>query len=69
MAAALSREMKAQPTERLQTEAELATAEAQRLRMLEAERQRRMQPRRALVRARLRAGVASRGAQPTTTYR
>ena len=44
LAAELSRDMKAAPTERLQTEEELATAEAQRLRMLEAQRQQRMQP-------------------------
>ena len=41
--------MKAQPTDRLQTEGELALAEAQRLKRLEAERKLRMQPDGALV--------------------
>ena len=36
--------MKAAPTDRLQTENELATSEAQRLKMLEADRVKRMQP-------------------------
>ena len=44
LAAELSRETKAQPTDRLQSEEELAAAEAKRLKMLEAERLRRMQP-------------------------
>ena len=44
LAAELSREVKAQPTDRLQSEMELATAEAKRLKLLEADRLRRMQP-------------------------